>query len=157
MKQLWKPKYSVTLSLAATCLGAALLLLMMIYARELINSLLGADPRATMGAGSGINRDARKLTIVFYACCPAGWAAIASLFKLLLNIRAGRVFTRQNVGLLRLLSWCFVFVAAACLFAQYLPMLYIFIAAGFMAILLRVVKNVIAEATLLREENDLTI
>jgi len=101
----------------------------------------------------------KPMLLVFYTCCPAGWAAIASLLKLLLNIRTGSVFTRQNVRLLRLLSWCFVFVALVSLAAFYWipPLLVIFVAAGFLAIILRVVKNVMAEATILREENDLTI
>jgi hypothetical protein len=159
MKPIWKPNYSVTLSLVVTCLSAALLLLAMIFARSLIGQLLGADPRATMGAGYYENWLAQKLTIIFYACCPAGWAAIASLLKLLHNIRAGKIFTRQNVKLLRLLSWCFVFVALVSLAAMYwdLLMCIFFVAAGFLAVILRVVKNVMAEATALREESDLTI
>jgi hypothetical protein len=95
----------------------------------------------------------------FYACCPAGCAAIAALLRLLHNIRAGRVFTRQNVGLLRLLSWCCAYVSLASFVAAfwYIPFGLFFGAAGFLAVILRVVKNVMAQATALREENELTI
>ena len=148
MKQLWTPRHSITLSLIATYLAAASLLASMIFAQALIEQLLGLPAPW-----------ARGLAWVFYACCPAGWAAIGSLLKLLHNLRAGRVFVRQNVQLLRLLSWCFVFVAVVSFAAVYWfpSLLIVGIAAGFLGLILRVVKNVIAQATQLREENDLTI
>jgi len=148
MKRLWKPKHSVTLSLAVTYLaGAALLALM--FAAPAVLKAIDSDPRFL-----------RVMAAIFYGCCPAGWLAIVSLLKLLHNIRKEQVFTRQNVRLLRILSWCFIFVtlvSLGTLFTTYLPMLYISLAAGFLAILLRVVKNVMEQATIMREEQELTI
>ena len=154
MKQLWKPKQSVTLSLVVTYLAGAALLALMAAMPWLLNLL---TPR--YGYGRMAAYHLYYLMWIFYACCPAGWAAIVSLLKLLHNIRAGKVFTRQNVKLLRLLSWCFIFVTLIAIPATVVDYYcgIVFVAAGFLAIILRVVKNVIAEAALLREENDLTI
>ena len=148
MKQFWKPRHSITLSLVITYLSAAALLASMFFAQRLIELLLGLPPSY-----------ARGYALVFYFCCPAGWAALGSLLKILHNLRAGRVFVQQNVKLLRLLSWCFVFVALVSFASIYwLPSLLIVgIAAAFLGLILRVVKNVIAQAMQLREENDLTI
>jgi len=148
MKRLWRPGHSVTLSLVVTYFGAVFLLAMMFTAPAVLRAI-DDDPAFL-----------RVMAILFYCCCPAGWAAAAALLRLLHNIRGGRVFTRQNVKMLRLLSWCFIFVTLASLgatFTTYLPMLYVFLASGFMAVILRVVKNVMEQATIMREEQELTI
>jgi hypothetical protein len=147
MKQIWKPEQSITLTLVATYVSAAALLVMMFVARPVIEYLLSIPPA-----------QARNLAIIFYACCPAAWLAIGVLLKLLHNIRAGEVFTAQNITLLRVLSWCFWLVMLVSFAAWRFPSLIIIgIASGFLGLILRVVKNVIARATILREENDLTI
>jgi len=152
MKKLWKPGHSVTLSLVVTYIAAAGLLAAMICLPSLMRLwfLSGSYP--------GLH-PLSSLQILFYVCCPAGWAAIISLLKLLHNICKEQVFTRQNIKLLRLLSWCFVFTALASVFATYIyyPCVLIFAAASFMAIILRVVKNVMEQATIMREEQELTI
>jgi len=145
MKKLWKPSHSVTLSLVVTYLAGAALLALMVamlwLARFYFTFYL------------------TRLWVIFYACCPAGWAAIISLLKLLHNIRRGEVFTRRNVKFLRIISWCFVFTALVSVYATYVynPCAIVFAAAGFLAILLRVVKNVMEQATIMREEQELTI
>jgi len=145
MKKLWKPSHSVTLSLVVTYLAGAALLAAMILVPIYLPWLLWIVHR--------------QLIIVFFICCPAGWAAIVSLLKLLHNIIKGNVFARQNIKLLRILSWCFVFTALASVYATtiYFPCALIFAAASFMAIILRVVKNVMEQATIMREEQELTI
>ena len=147
----WTPKHSVVLSLAVTYLGAAALLVMMFA--------LPAYMRWYFVGYRVAPRVFDPTLAVFYACCPAGWAAIAALLRLLRNMRAERVFVPQNIKLLRLLSWCCVYVSVASFVAAwwYIPFALFFAAAGVLAILLRVIKNVMAAATRLREENDLTI
>lgn len=150
-KSIWTARYSIVLSLAVTYITAACLAAAMALLPRLLSHSYGEYSIARWLQDAAL--------IVFYACCPAGWAAIAALLRLLHNLRAGRVFTRGNVRLLRLLSWCCVWVALAALGAMFVypPFALFFAAAGFLAIILRVVKNVMAEATALREENDLTI
>jgi len=152
-KKIWRPAHSVTLSLVVTYLAGACLLALMFAAPSVLRAMFNME--FFIG----------KAVVIFYACCPAGWAAIVSLLMLLHGIRKGEVFTRRNVRLLRLISWCFVFVALASLYpfavegnlTIFTPLLFITFAAAFLAVILRVVKNVMEQATLLREENDLTI
>ena len=154
MKKLWRPGHSVTLSLVVTYLAGAGLLAAMVLMPRLFNVWYWQYNYGVMAGVSLMN-----LQYLFYICCPAGWAAIISLIKLLHNIRKGEVFTRQNIKLLRLLSWCFVFTALASVYATYVyyPCAIVLVAAGFLAIILRVVKNVMEQATLMKEEQELTI
>ena len=99
------------------------------------------------------------LLTLIYVCSAPGVLALAAMDRLLKNIRRNQIFISQNVTLLRVLSWCCFFVSAAscvCGF-WYLPILFITIAGGFGGIVLRVVKNVMAEATRIKRENELTI
>ena len=81
------------------------------------------------------------------------------LVKLLLLVRRRQVFTDQAVSCLRTISWCcfieagLLLVGVACFFMM--PVLAFVV--GFLGLVLRVVKNVIEEATALKTENDFTI
>lgn len=102
----------------------------------------------------------------FYAVVPAGYVALACLDKLLINIKKDIVFDAKNVKLLKSIS-------LACAFAGFVGLAsFVFIliedfmfetmlvlSAGefFMALVVRVVKNVFEKAIELKEENDLTI
>jgi len=101
----------------------------------------------------------RPLVATVYACAVPGLAAMIALNRLLKNIRKKEVFTEKNVKLLRLLSWC-SFVVSGILFASgfyYLMFLLIAFAAAFFGLILRVVKNVIEQAVVIKNENDFTI
>lgn len=84
---------------------------------------------------------------------------LVCLYKLLHQIGLGELFTRTNVSLMRLISWCcFVGVGIALLSGlYYMPWLVVAVAAAFMGLIVRVVKNLVDEAVLLKEENDFTI
>lgn len=82
------------------------------------------------------------------------------LVKLLLLVRQRQVFTDQAVNCLRTISWCCfieagLFVATGVLFFG-IDLVLAFVA-GFLGLVLRVVKNVIEEAVALKAENDFTI
>ena len=81
------------------------------------------------------------------------------LWRLLDNIRAGRVFIPQNVQLLRRISWGCIAGALICLASGLYYVLFFVIAAcaAFMALIVRVVKNVFQQAVLLQEDADYTI
>ncbi len=101
----------------------------------------------------------RPLVATVYACAVPGLAAMIALNKLLKNIRKKEVFTEKNVKLLRLLSWC-SFAVSGILFVSgfyYLMFLLIAFAAAFFGLILRVVKNVIEQAVMIKNENDFTI
>lgn len=99
------------------------------------------------------------LLTLFYVCLlPAFWALFC-LDRLLQNIRKDQIFISFNVTLLRMLSWCCLAVVLITCAAGfwYLPVLLITVASGFMGLILRVLKNVMEAATLLKQENELTI
>ncbi len=87
------------------------------------------------------------------------WLCLYELWRLLSTIRQGRVFVTENVRAMRAVSWCCVGAAAAALGAApvYLPTLVLCAAAGFMALIVRIVKNAFQQAIAMKDELDLTI
>ena len=82
------------------------------------------------------------------------------LVKLLLLVKKRQVFTDRAVSCLRTISWCCfieagLFVLSGALFFG-IDLVLAFVA-GFLGLVLRVVKNVIEEAVALKNENDFTI
>lgn len=79
--------------------------------------------------------------------------------RLLANIRKEEVFIEKNTRYLRGMSWCCL--AAGLIFLvssfYYLPFFALCAAAVFMALILRVIKNVFAQAEEIKKENDYTI
>lgn len=128
--------------LAALCLGAPWLFRLLIALRPA--ELSGKLPLF--------------LASTYTVAAPAA-AALYGLRKLLQNIGGGAVFVAENVSLLRLLSWCCIAAGLLCLASTlyYMPFLLISAAAAFMGLILRVLKNVFAEAVRLKNENDYTI
>ena len=94
-----------------------------------------------------------------YLCSGFGWVLLVRLWQLLQNIRAQLVFDMRNVHLLRQVSWCCVGAGAVCLVSclYYLPFIAVAIAAGFMALIVRIVKNIFQQAIDMKSELDLTI
>ena len=98
------------------------------------------------------------LIILYTAMIPA-FAAVFALRFLLKNVRQERIFTEQSVQYLRILSYCCM-AECAIFFALgfYYAMVFLLsFAALFMGIILCVVKNVIEEATEIKQENDYTV
>ncbi len=98
------------------------------------------------------------LVSTYTACVPATMA-LYGLYRLLDNIEKGDVFIQTNVKILRMLSWACILAAAICLVSAvyYLPFLILAVAAGFVGLILRVVKNVFAQAVEIKNDNDFTI
>lgn len=86
-------------------------------------------------------------------------AADIMLFVLLLRVKKGKVFTRGSTELVRGISWCcFLLGLVFAALGIYFQLAFILaFAAVFLGICLRVVKNVLEEATEIKEENDLTV
>ena len=81
------------------------------------------------------------------------------LVKLLLLVKRHLVFTDGAVSCLRTISWCcFIEAGLLCIGIVYFRLLPVLaFVAGFLGLVLRVVKNVIEEAVALKRENDFTI
>ena len=81
------------------------------------------------------------------------------LIETLRRIEAGAVFVPANVTALRRISWCCAGAAVVCLAAAYiyLPFAFLGVAAAFMALIVRVLKNAFAQAVHMKDELDYTI
>lgn|GEM_PF-40628 len=98
------------------------------------------------------------LATIYMGAIPAGYL-LYNLFRLLHRIEAGQVFIPKNVESLRYISWsCFVGSGIALLSTvYYIPWVFLAAAAAFMGLIVRVVKNVVAQAVLLQDEVDSVI
>ena len=88
-----------------------------------------------------------------------GWVCLYQLWKLLDNIKNGTVFVPDNVRRLRRVSWCCVCVGIICLLsaAYYLPFIFLAAAFGFIALIVRIVKNAFQQGSTMKDELDLTV
>ena len=98
--------------------------------------------------------------VLGYACAALAIGMLVSLYKFLRRIEKGEVFVPENVAALRRISWCCAGAAVLCLaavFICYRPFAVLAAAAGFMALLVRVLKNAFAQAVRMKNELDYTI
>ncbi len=117
------------------------------------------DTRNTITPGFVSDNASLFVLVLAYLVLAVCVLADALLFKLLLRVSAGDVFTPKSVSLIRGISWCCYLVGLIfiCLgFYFYLSFMVAF-AAVFLGLCLRIVKNVIEEATEIKNDNDLTI
>lgn len=99
------------------------------------------------------------IIVCFYFCAPVVAAALLTMHRLLLQIAHGQVFIRDNVRLIRIVSNCCAIVCGVAVAGSFLyaPLLFAVVLMAFLSMMVRVVASVMAAATALREENDLTI
>jgi len=95
----------------------------------------------------------------FYLCVPAVLYALWSMETLLRNVLKEEIFILGNVRRIRRIRWCCAWVSIVCLGAGvlYPPLLFLAVIMAFLALVVSVVKNVMAAAVEIREENDLTV
>lgn len=151
-------KVSVTLSLALTVLFMLALIAGAMMMPWLANLLIDASDH--IGSRQAVSATGRSIVlIVAYAILAVGALADGLLFALLLRVRSGRVFTDRSVALIRGVSWCGILLGVLfALLGVYFQLAWIVAFAGiFLGLCVRVVKNVIEEATAIKQENDLTV
>ena len=87
------------------------------------------------------------------------WPCLYQLWRLLSSVGRGEVFTAENVRRMRAVSWCCGAAAliSALSAAYYLPFGFVAVAAGFMALIVRIVKNAFQQAIAMKDELDLTV
>lgn len=97
--------------------------------------------------------------VCFYTSAVFAYIALMELSRLLIRIYRGTPFMKENVLALRIISWCCFLVAIIAFVGGffYTPIFFVTIAAGFVGLMLRIVKNVMQTAVEMREEQDLTI
>ena len=144
---------SVTLSLILTLVFFIVLIACLFIMPGFVRVILPVSPRAVTAGEAGL------ITAVGYCVLALAMLADYWLFRLLLLVRAGSVFSAKSVALIRGVSWCAVAISLLfLLMARYfLIALAIAFTAALLGLCLRVVKNVIEEATAIKAENDLTV
>ena len=101
----------------------------------------------------------KALIGVFYGCTPSAALTLFYTFMFLRNLKNGEVFTKQTVKYIKILSYTCLSVVPLSL-----PLCYYFLAgfpipaaAGFMWLILRVLKNAFEYGSEIKNENDLTV
>ena len=147
----WNRDQSVRLSQACVVIFAALLLALDIGCYWAVTWFIHLRG---MGAPAGL-----LMMVTIYLCSIFGWILLVKLWQLLRNIQTGCVFESVNVRLLRAVSWCCVAAGIICTASAwyYLPFGAVGIAALFMALIVRIVKNVFQQAIAMKDDLDLTI
>ena len=102
---------------------------------------------------------AAAISFGFYLCVPPVLYALWCIDRLLHNILLEQVFVEENVRRLRRIRWCCAGVSLICVPAAcfYQPLIFMVVIMAFLALMVSVVKNVMAAAVELQEENDLTV
>lgn len=155
---MWNRKRSVTLSLAV-CYLACTVLTVGLFIGPWAVKMWFYLYRGWSENGEAMTRMLTLFRACFYPCAVLGFVTLYSLIRLLMNIKKDAIFITPNVKYLRCISWCCFAVSLITLISGmlYVPYLFVSVAAGFVGLMLRVVKNVMENAVQLKEENELTI
>ncbi len=151
-------KASITLSIILTILFIGILLGGGIIMPRLVPLLI--DLPDNIGGRNHILPFERHVVLgLAYGILLFMGAAGAMLLALLLRVQKGLVFTAQSVGLIRGVSWCAILLGFTfAVLGWYFQLAYFAaFACVFLGVCIRVVKNVIEEATAIKSENDFTI
>ncbi|MCL2785471.1 MAG: DUF2975 domain-containing protein [Propionibacteriaceae bacterium] len=151
----WDSRKSILLSIIVTWTALVLAVAMIPALIPLLRSI-------RFPGANGTDRFVLLTAYPLFICLGCGIATLIILLGLLSDIRKGEIFTLNNVRRLRLISYFGFAIMVACIIGAFIAIpfpLFIFLAmvAGFLALLMRVVKNVIDSARLLKEDADFTI
>jgi len=149
---MWNEKRSLLLSKACVIWAAACLVVVLVTGPWLAAWVAKNAVSLTPGAAGYL------MATLYIGAVPAA-ALLVFLYRLLHNIGIGKVFLAQNVALLRVISWCCFTGAVLCAVSMlyYLTWGLVGLAAAFVGLIVRVVKNVFEKDIFLQEENDLTV
>lgn len=151
-------RVSVIVSMSLTVLLGLFMLGMTCFLEKIVAALIGTKDQ--LGAQNPITQNDRAVILwLAFAMIVVALVALVCLFLLLRTVLRGMVFSRASTG--------YLFAIMLCCFAEGLITLplgrYFLLAFGvvmlffFIGLCLMVVRNVIAEATRIKQENDLTV
>lgn len=94
-----------------------------------------------------------------FGCSLPAYVLLYSMHILLKRVQHGSVFTPENVRLLGTVSLCCFLAALLCLVSswRFPVLLVITVAAGFVGLIVRIVKNVFQQALRMKDELDYTV
>lgn len=145
------PKLSARITLWCNRIVALAVLVLIFFFPRLLEWYQGLRPLGLHGAAA--------VFFGFYLCVPVVLYALWCIDRLVSNVLAEKIFIQANVRYIRRIRWCCAGVSLICLPAAffYQPLIFMVVIMAFLALVVSVVKNVIAAAVALQEENDLTI
>ncbi len=151
-------KASTNLSIALSVIFFAAIIFAAFIMPLFVEILVG-NPEDIAGGAYFVAEGKNIILSIAYAVLGVAMLADILLFVLLLRVRSEQVFTQKSVALIRAISWCAVAIGVLFLILGYYFKLAIVVgvAAVFLGLCLRVVKNVIEKATEIKCENDLTV
>lgn len=146
---MWNGKKSITLSKLCILLFMFILIITVVSAPWLTRWFLSFSQAGLAGT------EVFFLATIYIGSIPAAYL-LYNLFRLIRRIEAEQVFISENVECLRRISWtCFMGAVIALVSTfYYFPWVFLAVAASFMGLIVRVVKNVVAKAMELQEEVD---
>ena len=151
-------KVSIILSLGL-CVGFLLVCIAGLFLMPSLVEMLIKIPD-NIGFRDEITQGAKVFVLVLaYLALVGGMMADVLLIAILQRVRKGNVFTDMTVALIRAVSWCCFFICVVFgIIGIYFQLSYI-VAFGvlLLGLFVRVIKNVIEEATAIKCENDLTV
>lgn len=155
---MWNRKRSVTLSIVV-CLIFVAILTVTLFAGPWFVKFWFTVYRGWQQNGQAMQNISTLFAVCFYPSAVFAYITLYSLLKLLFNIKRDEIFIVKNVKYLRRISWCCFAVAFITFMGGifYVPFLFVAVAAAFVGLMLRVVKNVMQNAVEISEENELTI
>lgn len=147
---MWNKDYSLQLSLWAIRIFFVLWVLFTIFGYFIVQAYVDYN---------GAIKAFQTILITLYCCLSVAIFLLNDLHQLLCNIRKDYIFIQENVTCLRKISWLCIAVGVITLIAAigYAPFILVSIAFAFIALIVRVVKNIMEAAITLKEENDFTI
>ena len=151
----WDDTKSITLTRYVAALALAASAIMTVCGPWLVRWL--ADTHTLAHSGPVVEA---ALLVMGYLCAALALWMLWNLYRFLQRLERGEVFVPQTVQALRRISWCCTWAAVLCLPAGlwvYLPFVFLAVAAGFMALIVRVLKNAFAQAVRMKDELDYTI
>ena len=151
-------KLSVSISIAMTVIMLAGTVALAFFLPGFIEYLLSLpDSRGAYLSLSGFQRS--LVYIAGYSEIALMLLGLGLLFALLILVRKLKVFTPAAVELIRYISWCLICMGIILTSLTFCSVIALAVGAAvlFTGLSVRVVKNVIEAAVLLKEENDLTV
>lgn len=147
----WTKDKSIRLSLIMVYMFAAILLALDIVAPLQVDWF---TKEYTYVSNSGV-----FLLLTIYSGSVAAWICLWHLRALLQNLRRGKVFVKENVRSMRIISWCCAAAALICVLSTIYCIFIFFVAipAAFMMLIVRIVKNAFQQAIEMKSELDLTV
>jgi len=149
---MWNGKKSISLSKLCVLAFSAMLMAVALSAPWLVRWFLDFS-RADL-----IGKEPLFLMTIYIGSVPAA-VLLFCLYRLLHGIERDQVFITVNVEYLRRISWSCFAGAIICVTSTpyYFPWVFVAVAAAFMGLIVRVIKNIIEQAVELKNESELTI